>query len=92
MDKKQIGVSGLVRQTEPFPENPNVEPGTITSDRTVAVRVDMKLSEIARLAAIATENSVTRSNLMAHALRRFIRKYDEGKVRIVKDATTVTKQ
>ena len=91
MGKKQTSLNGLVRKTEPFPGSPNAEPGIVPSDTTATINIGLKQSEIERLGAIAVENNVTRNNLVAYALRRFIRQYDAGKTRLVKKATTVRK-
>lgn len=91
MNKKQHITTEMARQTETFLESQNTLPETKSDDRTAVVSVGMKRSEITRLAAIAAENGVTRKNLMVYALRRFIRKYDAGKIRIVKDGTAEEK-
>jgi hypothetical protein len=91
MDKKQTSLSGLVRKTEPFPGSPNADPGSITSDATTIINIGLKRSEIDRLDVIAAENSVTRNNLVAYALRRFVRQYDAGKAHVVKKTTRFKK-
>jgi hypothetical protein len=83
-------MSGLTRQTQPFPEDPSAVTAAGSEDATTVVGVGVKRSELARLSAIAEENGVTRKNLLTYALRRFIRKYDAGKLRIVKDAAPAT--
>jgi NRPS condensation-like uncharacterized protein len=91
MNKEPTNLGGLTRKTEPFPESPKGEPGMMMSDQTVIMNIGLRQSEIERLGAIASENHVTRNNLVAHALRRFIRQYDAGKARIVKKALTTKK-
>ena len=91
MSKKQSSVDGLVRQTKPFPASPDAKSEVGSDDKTMVVGVGMRQSELTRLSAIAAENGVTRNNLVAYALRRFIGKYDAGTLRIAKGATTTEK-
>ena len=91
MDKKQTGSRGWVRKTKPFPESPNIGSGTVAGDGKTAGKAGLRPSEIERLDAIAMENGVTRDRLVAYALRRFMSRYDAGKVRIVKKAMPASK-
>jgi hypothetical protein len=88
MEQGQSKVDNRARRDEPFPVGKTIAPEAGSGEKIPVAGIGMKRSEITRLSAIAAENGISRNDLVAYALRRFIRRYDAGKLRIVKDTTS----
>jgi hypothetical protein len=89
--KRAISVRGILARTEPAIQNADTPAEPALQRRAKTVTVALRQSEIERLTQIAQELNIKRNNLMAYALREFIRKYDAGEINPRKDVKTVTR-